>query len=110
MAKLRLIRASGFRGARYDLPVDFTDKYRSVAIFGENAAGKSTITDAMEWFVRERVQHLWGEDCKQESLRHVHCNYNEESVVEIRFDGKDRRGTNHFPPTSRHRPVLKAQM
>lgn len=93
MAQLRLIRATGFRGARFDLPIDCTDKFRSIAIFGENAAGKSTVTDALEWFVRERVEHLWREDCRQEALRHVRSNENEDSVVEIRFDGENRRGT-----------------
>lgn len=93
MTKLRLIRAAGFRGARFDLPIDFTDRCRSVAIFGENAAGKSTVTDAMEWFVRERIDHLSREDCKQDALRNVLCNDNEQSVVEIRFDGASREGT-----------------
>jgi len=55
MTKLRKLSVSGFRGARFALPLDFTNKSRSLAIFGENAAGKSTITDALEWFLTDRV-------------------------------------------------------
>jgi hypothetical protein len=47
MIRLRKLHISGFRGAGFDLPLDFTKDYRSVSIFGENAAGKSTFTDAL---------------------------------------------------------------
>ncbi|OXT02749.1 hypothetical protein B7H23_07715 [Notoacmeibacter marinus] len=93
MTKLRHLKASAFRGARFDLPLDFSKENRSVAIFGENAAGKSTITDALEWFLYDRVDHLWREDCKQDSLRHVLTDDADASVVEIQFDGKDQHGT-----------------
>ena len=71
MTRLRKLNIRGFRGSRFDLPLEFTKDYRSVAIFGENAAGKSTITDALEWFLLGRVDHLWREDCKEELLRNV---------------------------------------
>ena len=93
MTKLRSLRAEAFRGARFALPLDFTNNHRSIAIFGENAAGKSTITDALEWFIHDRVEHLWREGCKQEALRHVLTKDEDVSVVEIRFDGKDREGS-----------------
>jgi len=87
------MKASAFRGARFDLPLDFSKDNKSVAIFGENAAGKSTITDALEWFLHNRVDHLWREDCKEDALRHVLTDVGDASVVEIRFDGKDQHGT-----------------
>ncbi|MCR9135725.1 MAG: hypothetical protein NXI27_07015 [Alphaproteobacteria bacterium] len=92
MTKLRAVKATGFRGARFELPLDFTKKCRSLAIFGENAAGKSTVTDALEWFIRDRVEHLWKEDCKLDSLRHAASKEEELSVVEVQFDGKDNHG------------------
>jgi hypothetical protein len=92
MAKLRSLKATGFRGARFELPLDFTNKFRSLAIYGENAAGKSTITDALEWFIRDRVEHLWKEDCKQDALRNVKCEAADASVVEVRFDGTAQSG------------------
>ncbi len=93
MTKLRYLNVSAFRGARFPLPLDFGSKTRSLAIFGENASGKSTITDAIEWFIQDRVDHLWREDCKQEALRHVLAGDDNASNVELKFDGLDRNGT-----------------
>ena len=92
MTKVCKIKVSRFRGARFDLPLDFSKKSKSVAIFGENASGKSTITDALEWFIHDRVDHLWREGCKQESLRNVLAD-DKPSTVELVFDGPDRDGT-----------------
>ena len=88
MTRVRKITLSRFRGARFELPLDFSNKYRSVAIYGENASGKSTITDALEWFIRGRVDHLWKEDCYEASLRNVLAGAEGDSTVEIVFDGK----------------------
>lgn len=93
MTKLRSLKASGFRGARFELPLDFTKKHRSLAIYGDNATGKSTITDALEWFIRDRIEHLWREDCKLDALRHVKCKDDDASVVEVIFDGADQNGS-----------------
>ncbi|MBM2294000.1 AAA family ATPase [Sulfitobacter pseudonitzschiae] len=92
MTKLRKLSVSGFRGARFALPLDFTNKSRSLAIFGENAAGKSTITDALEWFLTDRVGHLWREDCKQEALRHVLIAEGDDSTVAVEFSGDGLAG------------------
>lgn len=92
MTKLRKLSVSGFRGARFTLPLDFTNKSRSLAIFGENAAGKSTITDALEWFLTDRVGHLWREDCKQEALRHVLITEGDDSTVAVEFVGESLTG------------------
>lgn len=91
MTKVRKVTVSRFRGARFDLPLDFSKKTKSVAIFGENASGKSTITDALEWFIHDRVDHLWREDCKQDSLRNVLAD-DKPSSVELVFDGTNRNG------------------
>ena len=92
MTKLRLVKIAAFRGARFELPLDFGKNNKSLAIFGENAAGKSTITDALEWFIHDRVGHLWREDCRQEALRHVLAKDEDDCRVEVRFDGKDQDG------------------
>lgn len=91
MTKIRKITVARFRGARFVLPLDFSRTTKSVAIFGENASGKSTITDALEWFIHDRVDHLWREDCKQDSLRNVLAD-DKPSSVELVFDGTDCNG------------------
>ncbi|MCT8970790.1 hypothetical protein [Microbaculum marinisediminis] len=98
MTKIHKLKVSRFRGARFELPLDFSKKTKSVAIFGENASGKSTITDALEWFIHDRVDHLWREDCKQDSLRNVLAD-DEPSSVELVFDGTDRNGTKALSAT-----------
>ena len=85
MIKLRRLDIVGFRGARFLLPLDFTPQHRSLSIFGENASGKSTITDALEWFITGRVGHLWREDCKEVSLRNVLLEPTDCSEVTIEF-------------------------
>jgi recombinational DNA repair ATPase RecF len=85
MIKIRKLTVAGFRGARFTLPLDFTDEHRSLSVFGENASGKSTITDAIEWSIKDRVDHLWREDCREASLRNVLLNPNDPSEVIIEF-------------------------
>jgi ABC-type antimicrobial peptide transport system ATPase subunit len=68
MIKLRRLDLVGFRGARFPLSLDFTLQHRSLSVFGENASGKSTLTDGLEWFITGRVDHLWREDCKEDAL------------------------------------------
>lgn len=69
--KIRKLGVSSFRGVRDKLELDFTDRHKSVAIFGENGTGKSSITDSIEWFFTNRVAHLWSEDCKDEAIRNI---------------------------------------
>jgi len=83
MIKLRKLNARGFRGARFDLSVDFGENFSSVAVYGDNAAGKSTIADALEWLLLGTVRHLWREGCKEESLRNILLNASELSEVDV---------------------------
>lgn len=92
MVRLRKITVSGFRGARYPLVIDFTNSGKSIAIFGENATGKSTITDAVEWFFKGRVDHLWREDCKEDALRNVNIGEKDDTSVTIEFTDKNLSG------------------
>ncbi len=98
MTRIRRLRIAGFRGARFDLPIDLTKEHRSIAFYGENASGKSTLTDALEWFINNRVQHLWREGCKQDALRNVLCNDDEPSQVEVHFSGNSLSGIKTLSP------------
>lgn len=88
MIRLRKLTMGGFRGARFSVSLDFTAHHRSMAIFGENASGKSTLTDAVEWFLRDRVDHLWREDCKEASLRNVKIGPSDDATVSVEFNEK----------------------
>jgi len=93
MAKIRTIELTGFRGARHPLVLDLTDKSKSVAVFGDNGGGKSTLTDAVEWFFNNRVEHLWREDCQAEALRNVTLRPEETTSVVMEFTGGPPKGT-----------------
>jgi len=99
MVSLRKISVAGFRGARYPLVIDLTNSHRSIAIFGENATGKSTVTDAVEWFFRDRVEHLWKEDCKDEALRNVLLVDGEDAVVHLEFSDAGLSSEKHLTGT-----------
>jgi recombinational DNA repair ATPase RecF len=98
MIRLRKLNISGFRGARFDLPMDFTKDYRSVSIFGENASGKSTVTDALEWFLLGKIEHLWREDCNEAALRNVLLGDKDPSVVSLEFSDAGLNGNKTLGP------------
>jgi len=93
MTKLRKLSIAGFRGARFELPLDFSTNHRSLSVYGENATGKSTVTDALEWFILGRVDHLWREDCKEEALRNVLVGDSDPSEVSVEFSDTALNGT-----------------
>lgn len=86
MTCLRAIRIRGFRGVGENLTVNLSGK--SLAIYGENATGKSSIADAIEWFYTDRVAHLWKENCKETALRHTLLPDTAEANVSLLFTDK----------------------
>ncbi len=86
MVKLRKIGLKGFRGSRFTLVVDLGQDCKSIAVFGDNATGKSTLTDGVEWFFYDRVAHLWREDCEEEALRHITLGPDEVAEVQLGFN------------------------
>ncbi len=84
MIHLRKIKLEGFRGARLPVELDLPG-HASIAVYGDNGGGKSTITDALEWFYFNKVAHLWREDCKEECLRNTHIPDNQDSLISIEF-------------------------
>jgi len=98
MIRLRQLGITGFRGALDLLVVDLTSSGRSIAVFGENAAGKSTITDAIEWFYTDRIEHLWREYCKESSLRNTLLLGTDNAVVQLSFDDPAVNSTKTLSP------------
>ena len=86
MTRLRAIQIDGFRGVLQNLTVNLGGQ--SLAIYGENATGKSSIADAIEWFYTDRVAHLWKENCKETSLRNTLLPDTASSSVSLLFTDK----------------------
>ena len=60
MLPVKRITISGFRGilAPLDLSFDKGSSIRSMAIYGPNGTGKSSVTDAWEWFHTGKIERL----------------------------------------------------
>ena len=64
--QIESIILTGFRGVKEKLTLNLSSK--SFLIYGENGAGKSSITDAIEWFYRDSVSHLSCEEIDKKGL------------------------------------------
>lgn len=85
--KIKKIEIKGFRGIKnlLELNLDF----RSCLLFGENGSGKSSITDAIEWFYHDKIEHLSSEEIDRKggitAIRNIHVSDNEISYVSLNF-------------------------
>jgi predicted ATP-dependent endonuclease of OLD family len=56
------------------------------SFIGENGTGKSSITDSVEWFFKDEVKHLSGEEIElKEALRNYNISKDDESSITIEF-------------------------
>jgi len=56
MTKIKSISIKGIRGVRDSITLPLNEK--SVLLYGDNGTGKSSISDAIEWFYTDTVEHL----------------------------------------------------
>lgn len=87
MIKLKQIKITGIRGIKDSLTLS-PDK-RSLLIYGDNGAGKSSITDTLEWFYKDKIAHLSGIEIGKESIRNIFLSDTDDSKLEIQFSDKN---------------------
>ena len=87
MTPINEIIISGFRGILTPLRLSFVKGKtpRSMVIYGRNGTGKSSITDAWEWFHTEKIIHLAREGAGPSSYPHINALDGEISYDEIRM-------------------------
>jgi DNA repair exonuclease SbcCD ATPase subunit len=87
---------SGFRGILSPFILDFVKGHseRSMVIYGRNGTGKSSITDAWEWFHLGRIDHLAREGARESSYPHREAKQGE-TFAEIEFSD-NQIGTVHI--------------
>jgi DNA repair exonuclease SbcCD ATPase subunit len=83
MIKLKQLKISGLRGVKDSLSLPL-DK-RSLLIYGDNGTGKSSITDAIEWFYFDKIGHLAGNEIGKDSLRNIFISDKDDSKIEFQF-------------------------
>lgn len=90
MAKIKSIKISGIRGVKDPLQLDLNS--RSILIFGENGSGKSSLTDALEWYYSDGVKHLISKETGatkgRGSLRNLFISGDEDAFVGIQYSDK----------------------
>lgn len=67
--KIQRVAMQAFRGVPGEMTVDF-GKGESLAIYGDNGTGKSTIADALEWFFTGEIE-LLNHEGRQHAVRYV---------------------------------------
>jgi DNA repair exonuclease SbcCD ATPase subunit len=90
MVPIRQITIGGFRGILCPLPLQFVKgkTSRSMVIYGRNGTGKSSITDAWEWFHAEKIGHLAREGAGPSSFPHRNAK-SAETFVEVQFESDE---------------------
>ncbi|MFA5433331.1 MAG: AAA family ATPase, partial [Candidatus Paceibacterota bacterium] len=99
--KLRKLSLLNFRGAKDLLDLDLGRDCRSCAIFGYNGEGKSTITQAIEWFYMDRIARLKGEGCVTEDLINLASEPGDETSVNIVFSKNELNCSKTFDKQKR---------
>jgi len=87
MIKIKSLCIKGFRGIKQELSLELNSK--SALLFGDNGSGKSSITDAIEWFYKDSIEHLSSDEIDRKggltALRNTFIADTEKSSAEINF-------------------------
>lgn len=88
MTCIERIIISGFRGILSPLEIDFVQgtNCQSMILYGANGTGKSSITDAWEWLITGKIQHLAREGAEEGAYPHKAAKAGT-SYVEMKFSG-----------------------
>jgi len=83
--KIRKLLVNGFRGAKKTICLDCEDDIKNVVLFGNNGDGKTTFSDAIEWFYTDRINYLQREGCGREDYFNRYIGLNDDGKVELHF-------------------------
>lgn len=83
MIKLKQIKIAGIRGIKESLSLSLDKK--SLLIYGDNGTGKSSITDAIEWFYKDKIAHLAGNEIGKDSIRNIFITDTVDSKIGFQF-------------------------
>lgn len=84
--KLKRLILEGFRGSLKEVPLGLEDVCKSLVLFGNNGDGKSSFSDALEWFFTDKIEHLRREGCGREDYFNDALPKTQEPIVELSFN------------------------
>ena len=94
MTKIKTLEVCGLRGIKDKIYLDLNGC--SILIYGDNGSGKSSISDAIEWFYRDRIEHLASQEIGRDgipALRSVLLEDVEEGVVTIEYTKENMKSS-----------------
>jgi len=83
--RIKKLTIEGFRGAKKKACLDLEDENKNVVLFGNNGDGKTTFSDAIEWFFTDRIDYLSREGCGREDYFNRYIGQDSNGIVEIKF-------------------------
>jgi energy-coupling factor transporter ATP-binding protein EcfA2 len=84
MTRIKSLKIDGLRGVRSQASFDLDGK--SLLLYGENGSGKSCVTDALEWFLFNKIGHLASEEINAlEALRNIFLGNDDKGSVTVDF-------------------------
>jgi len=86
MVKIKNVKIKGLRGIRKEINLPLYGK--SILLYGENGSGKSSITDAVEWFYCYKIGHLSSEEIGRkgiEGLRNIFLGDSEDGFLLMEY-------------------------
>ena len=86
MTRIKTLEVCGLRGIKKKLRLDLSG--RSILVYGDNGSGKSSISDAIEWFYWDRIEHLASQEIGKDgipALRSILLDAADEGVVKIEY-------------------------
>jgi hypothetical protein len=109
--KVKRLEIEGFRGALATLPLDLTKGGQPVStvIYGRNGTGKSSVTDAWEWLLTGRIEHLGREGAGPSSYPHFAALPNQSRVL-VETTGDSGFIAAQFDPVRITRPRITGDL
>jgi len=93
--KIKNITITGIRGIQDKVSLQLNEK--SVLLYGDNGTGKSSISDAIEWFYFNNVDHLSGNEIDlKEALRNSFLNVTDTSAISIDYNRSSLNSTKNL--------------
>jgi len=113
--RLHRLTMRSFRGVPGTMEVDFGEG-QSLAVYGDNGTGKSTIADALEWFFTGGIE-LLSHEGRQHAIRNLSPGGGEETWIELVTSGglggkvvyPDARAPDAFGVASRETFLLRGR-
>jgi len=86
MTRIKNLTIKGLRGINEEISIPLNG--HSILLYGENGSGKSSITDAIEWFYYDKIAHLSNEEIGRkgvEGLRNIFLDDSEDGYITIEY-------------------------